>query len=78
MMEPKETVQLIEPMNAAATRVRLKELLSKVWTDRWRKAPTQERQPPPHKGKRCHSSAFRLIATARSKPPKPAAKKKAK
>ena len=65
LIEPAETVRVIESMNAADTRVRLSELLSNVWTDRWRKAKAQKRTPPKHTGKRCHASAFRMIEEAR-------------
>lgn len=47
--------------NAAATRDRLKALLSKVWRPRWQKSKPQVRRHPVHQGKRAHTSAYRLL-----------------
>jgi hypothetical protein len=66
LIDPAETVRLIEPLDAATTRARLSELLSGIWTDRWRKSKPRKRQPPQHTGKRCHASAFRMIEKATS------------
>jgi Transposase DDE domain len=44
-----------------AVRQRLTKLLSDVWTDRWIKAPSRKRQPPPKKSKAQHTSVYRLL-----------------
>jgi hypothetical protein len=52
---------------AAAVRQQLTKLLSKVWTDRWLKASSRKRQPPPKKTKRQHTSVYRLLNEHRQK-----------
>jgi DDE family transposase len=42
-------------------RSRLEALLYPTWTERWRKAPARKRQTRRQRGKREHSSAYRLI-----------------
>jgi hypothetical protein len=43
-------------------KVRLSELLSDVWKDRWRKSPPKKRRPPRKKlRQRTHSSVFRIL-----------------
>ena len=71
LIEPGQTVALIEPLTLQGMCSRLTQLLGKLWTENWRKAPRQERRPPAHTHKRSHSSAFRLLqASSRSKPAK--------
>lgn len=45
----------------AGVREQLTKLLSHVWTDRWIKAPSRKRQPPPKKKNREHTSVYRLL-----------------
>jgi hypothetical protein len=46
---------------AASMRQQLTRLLGNVWTDRWIKAPSRKRQPPPSKTKGQHTSVYRLL-----------------
>jgi hypothetical protein len=47
---------------AAAVRQRLRQLLGSVWSDDWIKAPPQRRRPPArNKGRREHTSVYRLL-----------------
>ena len=53
---------LPELPTAAAVRRHLQRLLGSVWSDGWRKAPAQRRQPPARKkGQREHTSVYRLL-----------------
>lgn len=61
VIEPAETIRLIEALSLQATCRRLRTLLKEVWKDVWLKAPRQKRQPQQHSGKRCHMSAYRLL-----------------
>lgn len=65
LMAPAETTKLIKPMTLDETRARLKELLSNLWKNVWKKAPPQKRKPPEHSGQRSHESAYRLLEKAR-------------
>jgi hypothetical protein len=48
--------------SAAAVRERLRQLLGSVWSDGWIKAPPQRRRPPARtKGRREHTSVYRLL-----------------
>jgi hypothetical protein len=67
LMEPKETMNLIQPYDLKKTCARLQRLLSKVWTDIWKKAPLKKRPPPQHSGKRGHVSAYRILQEARER-----------
>lgn len=67
LIEPKETVKLIQPLDRKESCARLRHLLSKVWTDIWKKASSQKRLPPKRSGKRGHVSAFRVLEEARER-----------
>lgn len=67
LMEPKETLKLIQPIDLKQTCARLRQLLSKVWTDLWKKASSKKRPPPQHSGKRGHVSAYRVLEEARER-----------
>jgi hypothetical protein len=57
---------LPEMATAAALRKKLSRLLGSVWSECWVKAKQKKRKPPaPKKGKRDHTSVFRLIQTQR-------------
>jgi hypothetical protein len=62
-----QVVELLPaPVSAAALRQRLASLLESVWSECWVKAKQKKRQPPaPKKGKRDHTSVFRLLQTQR-------------
>jgi len=62
-----QVVELLPaPVSAAALRQRLARLLEPVWSECWIKAKQKKRQPPaPKKGKRDHTSVFRLLQTQR-------------
>jgi hypothetical protein len=48
--------------SAAGVRQRLGQLLGSVWSDDWIKAPPQRRKPPMRdKGRREHTSVYRLL-----------------
>jgi Transposase DDE domain len=52
--------------SAAALRKQLSRLLGAVWSECWVKAtPKKRKPPPPKKGKRDHTSVFRLLQTHR-------------
>jgi hypothetical protein len=52
--------------SAAAVRKKLSRLLGSVWSECWVKAKPKKRKPPaPKKGKRDHTSVFRLLQTQR-------------
>jgi hypothetical protein len=52
--------------SAAALRKKLGRLLGAVWSECWVKAPSKKRKAPaPKKGKRDHTSVFRLLQTHR-------------
>lgn len=58
--------------SAAALRQRLRRLLGSVWSECWIKAPPRQRQPrPPKKGKRDHTSVYRLLQAHRRIKDKP-------
>jgi Transposase DDE domain len=62
VLEVEEITELFDRMpTAAAVRKQLTKLLSHVWTDRWIKAPSRKRQPPPQKNKAQHTSVYRLL-----------------
>jgi hypothetical protein len=68
VLEATEITELFAGVpTAAAVRQQLTKLLSKVWTDRWLKAPSRKRQPPPKKSKRQHTSVYRLLNEHRQK-----------
>jgi Transposase DDE domain len=53
-------------ISAAALRQKLSRLLKSVWSECWVKAKQKNRKPPaPKKGKRDHTSVFRLFQTQR-------------
>lgn len=60
---PAETIDHFEgKWTAARVKVRLSELLSGVWRDRWLKAPPKKKSPPREKvRKRTHSSVYRIL-----------------
>jgi hypothetical protein len=72
LVEAGRIVELLPPVTTAAVlRQRLQRLLGSVWSECWVKAPAKKRQPPPaKKGKRDHTSVFRLLQAHRqaSKP----------
>jgi hypothetical protein len=73
LLQPNETLKLIQPLTVQQTRARLRQLLSKQWKEVWRKASPQQRTPPPHsRGKRGHVSAFRVLNDARKRKSKTA------
>jgi Transposase DDE domain len=67
------------PLEADATRRRLRDLLRGVWSDRWRKSPPKKNCQPPARTQSVpggHSSAWKLLDLARSaKPQRPGARK---
>jgi hypothetical protein len=74
LLGPQEIIRLLEALaalDATATRARLTNLLGGIWTERWRKSKPQTRGHPQHKGKRCHTSAYRILEEARTAKPKP-------
>jgi len=66
-LAPTEVVSLIPAdLTAATVSKRLTDLLSNVWTERWRKSPSKRPKPPEWKAsKRTHSSAYRVLRDAR-------------
>ena len=62
-IRPEETIAYLEgPRTAIQVKVRLSELLSDVWKERWLKAPPRERRPPPKQEReRTHSSVYRIL-----------------
>jgi hypothetical protein len=66
LIPPGRTVRLLAPLSREETRAQLAALLGRLWTERWRKAPKQQRRPPAHTGHRSHSSAYRLLQEART------------
>lgn len=60
---PAETIDhFAGKWSAARVKVRLSELLSGVWRDRWLKAPPKKKSPPQKKvRKRTHSSVYRIL-----------------
>lgn len=72
VIEPGETIALIEPLPLEATCRRLRALLSDVWKDTWFKGPPQKRQASQHSGKRCHRSAYRIVQASNHGNSKPA------
>jgi len=68
VLEVAEITELFEGVpTAAGVRQQLTNLLSKVWTERWLKAPSRKRQPPPKKSTRQHTSVYRLLKEHRQK-----------
>lgn len=68
-LEVTEVVSLI-PVGLTAAKVseRLAKILSNVWTERWRKAPSKRQKPQEWKAnERTHNSAYRVIMEARLK-----------
>lgn len=62
VIDPASTVDLLgHPLTPAQLRQRLARLLQGAWTDRWRKAKASQHRPHPVKGKREHSSVFRIL-----------------
>jgi hypothetical protein len=72
LIEPQETIALIQPLDLKKTCARLTKLLGAAWTETWRKAPPQKRRPPMHQNQARHLSAFRLIQASRGENPAPA------
>jgi len=68
-LEVTEVVSLIPGgLTAAKVSERLAKVLSKVWTERWRKAPAKRQKPQEWKThERTHNSAYRVIMEARLK-----------
>ena len=62
-VDPEETIDYFGgTWTAMRVKVRLSELLSDVWKDRWRKSPPKKQQPPRKKlRRRTHSSVFRIL-----------------
>lgn len=66
VLDVPEITALFAPVpTAASVRQQLTQLLAKVWTDRWIKAPSQKRPPPPTKTKGQHTSVYRLLNSHR-------------
>ena len=63
MVEPEETIaHFEEEWTAMRVKVRLSELLSGLWKDRWLKSPPKKPQKPREKKrKRTHSSVYRIL-----------------
>jgi hypothetical protein len=63
LVEPERLVELIQAERTAEeVRRRLQTLLGGQWSECWKKAPPKKRQPPvPKKGKRDHTSVYRLL-----------------
>jgi len=63
MVAPEETIDYFQQTwTAKRVTVRLSELLSEVWKDRWLKSPPKKRQHPRKKlRRRTHSSEFRIL-----------------
>ena len=67
LMDAERVVELLpEVTTAAALRKKLRRLLGSVWSECWVKAKQKKRKPSaPKKGKRDHTSVFRLLQTRR-------------
>jgi hypothetical protein len=67
VMDPGTTVALFaEPPPLAQLQQRLRALLSRVWTERWLKAPAKKHQArTPKKQKRTHGSVYRILEAHR-------------
>jgi hypothetical protein len=67
LVEAERVVELLPgAASAAALRKQLSRLLGAVWSECWVKAtPKKRKPPPPKKGKRDHTSVFRLLQTHR-------------
>jgi hypothetical protein len=67
LVAAEEVVALLPAMvSAAALRKKLGRLLGSVWSECWVKAsPKKRKAPAPKKGKRDHTSVFRLLQTRR-------------
>ena len=67
LVEVERVVELLPGVaSAAALRKKLSRLLGSVWSECWVKAKQKKRKPPaPKKGKRDHTSVFRLLQTQR-------------
>jgi Transposase DDE domain len=67
LVEAGRVVELLPAVSsAAALRQRLRRLLGAVWSECWVKAPPKKRKPPAQKkGKRDHTSVFRLLQAHR-------------
>ena len=67
LVAAERVVELLPEMaTAAALRKKLSRLLGSVWSECWVKAKQKKRKPPePKKGKRDHTSIFRLLQTQR-------------
>jgi hypothetical protein len=67
LVEARRIVELLPgAASAAVLRKRLARLLGSVWSACWVKAkPKQRKPPPPKKGKRDHTSVYRLLQTHR-------------
>lgn len=67
LVETGRVVELLPAVTSvAAVRQRLSRLLGSVWSECWVKAtPRKRKAPPPKKGKRDHTSVFRLLQTHR-------------
>jgi Transposase DDE domain len=62
VLDVSEITELFAPVpTAGRVRQQLTGLLGNVWTDRWIKAPSRKRQPPPTETKRQHTSVYRLL-----------------
>jgi DDE family transposase len=69
LVEAGRVVELLPVVSsAAALRQRLRKLLGSVWSECWVKAPPKKRKPSaPKKGKRDHTSVFRLLQAHRQR-----------
>jgi hypothetical protein len=69
LVQAEQAAALIEPaVSAEALRQRLGVLLRSAWSPCWLKAPAKKRQPPAHpKGKRDHTSVYRVLEAYRRK-----------
>jgi hypothetical protein len=68
VVEPETTVALFaEPPPLKDIQRRLRDLLGRVWTDRWTKSPSRKRRPAVKKSKRTHGSVYRILEGHRRK-----------
>ena len=66
----KKLAKRLKPLEALVVRRRLTELLRGVWSDQWEKSPAKKNYKPTAKTKKVkggHSSAWKLLETARRK-----------
>lgn len=71
LFTPEQTFAYFQQLpSAAKVRERLRQVLGTSWSDTWRKASPQKRQPPsPRPRQRCHGSVYRILKDYVPKPP---------